>query len=1146
MYLKVRSLLFFITISCYSTSVFAQELDKMQSELNKIAQSANVENAKKKDRVLQYTLKNKIPIAFTDSQGNHSLMIDVTDDGFPVYRSTTNAAAAITTGANKLHQGGSLGLDLTGQGVLVGVWDGGRVKEHIEFDNRIVSRDESVPNSDHATHVTGTILAKGVNPLAKGMAPKATATTWYFDNDDVAMATLAKPDESGLLISNHSYSLVKGWRFNGGVWSWLGNTAISNQEDYRFGFYSTNSQTLDQIAYNAPYYTIVWSAGNDRNDTGIGPSPPDCNLGTGYDCVGPEQSTKNTLVIGAVSKTTNYTGPSSVAMSSFSSWGPTDDGRIKPDVVGAGVSLLSSGIVGNDSYYSSSGTSMSAPNVTGSLTLLQELYKKLNGRFMKAATLKALTIHTAKECGPTDGPDFMFGWGLVDVEASAKLLLTKDNLNVFVLEDTLSNGESFELTINPIANTKITATLAWTDPAGIPVAASLDPTNLMLVNDLDMRLISNSGAEEKPWILDHLLPDNQAAHGDNFRDNVEKIEFANPINEPYTIRINHKGTLQSQHFSLIISYTSQVQSTTFYWIGDSGDWQNLAHWSMSSGGLSAGVLPDANSSVVIDENSFSSSDRNISLNGDVEIFSLNWLINKKSNLLLNNSELGIKKDIIIFSDSLTVTTPGTIRLQGDATQANKLLLNGADFSKVKIELNGAENSWHIYGDLKLDELELIQGTLKANAITIQVNKLIANSNAPKLMDLSNSTIEGAKEVLLANIALDASNAKLILENGLAIDLSRIEMSDVDWAGSIKIEDGFLDISGNATYDSVDLKGEIEISGDNVFNQFVLHEGSILNLSPDAVLTVGQQTELKGTAASPTTIQSIGTASIIYDGHYKVCYDYLNIINISLGGSAIINAGINSNLTNAPNWFSENCDDIMFPDFNIEFNCLGSLTEFENISTGLIDSHSWDFGDPNSTTNTSTSKNESHQYTSLGSFNATLTIGRNNIFQSFTKELTIVPNTLPENSILLTGGNLGSVLLGDGYQWYKDDVLLDGETFRFYKWSGEPGTYKVVTKLGSCNIVSTPFIITEIIEERKINELAIYPNPTSGRVFVKIPDEALPALIQIYNVLGKQIYSEVITIGGAELMLQQNGLYILSIQSKNGQISRTRLVVKKDP
>ena len=87
-----------------------------------------------------------------------------------------NVNAADTTNADQLHSGGGLGLNLTGAGVTIGIWDGGAVHAtHQEFQVEGGGSRVTVVgggnNSSHATHVAGTIGATGVSPSAKGMAP---------------------------------------------------------------------------------------------------------------------------------------------------------------------------------------------------------------------------------------------------------------------------------------------------------------------------------------------------------------------------------------------------------------------------------------------------------------------------------------------------------------------------------------------------------------------------------------------------------------------------------------------------------------------------------------------------------------------------------------------------------------------------------------------------------------------------------------------------------------------------------------------------------------------------------------------------------------------------------------------------------------
>src|SRR5690606_20872155 len=299
------------------------------------------------------------------------------------YYTTYNINAAKTTGASSMQQGGELGLDLRGRGMVVGIYDQTRPKaNHREYGGRVTQIDGSTEIlSNHATHVTGTILATGINGNARGMANEATGWAFNWDGDVSKMIQNGyDPDlrPGGHLISNHSYGNLVGWyQHANGNWAWAGNESVNNKEDYRFGFYTSKSQQIDDLAFSKPFYTVVWAAGNDRSDTGDGSKNPDGP----EDSIGPEGVPKNNITIGAVSEVRNYEDPEDVVMSSFSGWGPVDDGRIKPDLVAMGVNVFNTALSDDGQaggYTTLSGTSMSADNATGTLFLLQGLYPTTN------------------------------------------------------------------------------------------------------------------------------------------------------------------------------------------------------------------------------------------------------------------------------------------------------------------------------------------------------------------------------------------------------------------------------------------------------------------------------------------------------------------------------------------------------------------------------------------------------------------------------------------------------------------------------------------------------------------------------------------------------------------------------------------------
>jgi len=464
-------------------------------------------------------------ITYSKSGGMTELMR--IENGRPIYYTTDNAGAGITTRANRLHTGGSLGLNLDGQNMTIGIWDGGKVRNtHTAFSGRVTISDNAPTFSAHPTHVAGTMVGGAANPNAKGMAPLASLLAYDWNND---VSELSRAAANGLLISNHSYGYDPD------------DVAIA-----QWGRYDSDSRAFDNIMFNAPYYLFVNSAGNSRNRN-YNPSKG------GYDLLAGKSTSKNSIIVAAVGQVSNYTGPGSVVMSSFSSWGPTDDGRIKPDISGKGVNLLSSLATTDNAYGRMSGTSMASPNVAGTLLLLQQHYNNVKGNFMKSATLRGLAIHTADEAGEENGPDYAHGWGLLNAEKAANMI-THEGFQSYIRENTLAQGQSFSFNIEAFDATKpLVATICWTDPAGQVVSGAVDLATPSLVNDLDIR-ITNGSETNFPWKLDPSEMDAPATQGDNIVDNVEKIEIPNPSGK-YTITISHKGTLVNgnQNYSLLIS-----------------------------------------------------------------------------------------------------------------------------------------------------------------------------------------------------------------------------------------------------------------------------------------------------------------------------------------------------------------------------------------------------------------------------------------------------------------------------------------------------------------------------------------------------------------------------------------------------------------
>lgn len=541
----------------------------------------DAQNAAATERARRWAEANNEPMRI-ESDGGVMILIDYNEIDGPIYRSTFNLNAGISTAADLIRNTGP--YDVNGSGIVAGIWDGGNVRTtHTEFFNGRVTNFDNAALNNHATHVAGTMVARGASASALGMAPAAQLLAYDFSNDLTEMTSraMAAPGEDGKVqVSNHSYGYAAGWTPQFSPIRWYGTWG--NRESDSFGRYSTEDRARDQLVYEAPYYLPVIAAGNDRNHNApasgttfqyffnnawqtktYDPASDPFSDGykSGYDTIPFGNVLKNAMVVGAVNDAV-LNGQRHIpgaTMSAFSSWGATDDGRIKPDIVANGVSVTSSGSGGDVTYSTMSGTSMAAPNASGSaLLLLQHWSNIFPGQFMWNSTVKGLIIHTADSLD-SPGPDYRNGWGLMNAKAAA------DHISFHaanpgaqaIVEDHIDTSRPLvEYPVEWDGVSALRATIVWTDPPG-PARTGLNNTNRVLVNDLDLRITAPDGTTTYfPYTLDPENPAQPATTGDNIRDNVEQVLVdAPPLPGLYVVRVSHKGTLTNgvQHYSLFVS-----------------------------------------------------------------------------------------------------------------------------------------------------------------------------------------------------------------------------------------------------------------------------------------------------------------------------------------------------------------------------------------------------------------------------------------------------------------------------------------------------------------------------------------------------------------------------------------------------------------
>ena len=526
--------LFSISLSAQN-AVQREEISKLTnvSKVMSLATEFSKEHKLTQSQLLSKAQKNGWAITEKLPNGNIAQLQDVGADGTPLYYTSFSDVVSKSTRANALQDNGDLDLGLNGEGMLVGVWDGGSaLLNHQEFGSRVSVADEADTVDKHATMVMGTLIASGVNQKATGVAYKATAISsdWSKDKAEVAAAAA-----NGLLVSNHSYGIKS-----------------DRVPDWYFGSYTKVAQDWDKIMYNAPYYVMVTASGNSRNSDD-NDAPISGKTADGFDLILGFAAAKNGITVSAAESDFDNEGNILEAeVANYSSFGPMDDSRIKPDLSGAGTNVFATSSSGTKNYETSSGTSLATPGVSGSMLLLQQYYSQLNKSYMRGATLKGLVLHTADDV-QQPGPDYKMGWGVMNAKTAAEVI-TRREYSTIITEEELANGETYTLKVNANGSEVLRTSISWTDPAtGFVNTGTLNDVTAALVNDLDVR-ITKDGETFFPWKLSAANASKAATKGDNKVDPFEKIEIDNAYGE-YTITVSHKGTLTtgSQKFSLIVT-----------------------------------------------------------------------------------------------------------------------------------------------------------------------------------------------------------------------------------------------------------------------------------------------------------------------------------------------------------------------------------------------------------------------------------------------------------------------------------------------------------------------------------------------------------------------------------------------------------------
>ena len=467
---------------------------------------------------------------------------------------------------------------LSGEGQIAGVADTGLDEFHPDFRGRIVGLvalgrpgDASDPHG-HGTHVAGSVLGSGAASRDKfrGLAPKAKL---FFQSLLDANGGLGGLPLNLADLFEEAYQA--GARVHNNSWG----------ADTR-SMYNFNSIEVDEFVANRRDMLIVISAGNE----GDASQPLNSQKGfVDWLSIGSPATCKNALTVGASRSSRTRGGIANLtygqvwpnnfpdppiadekisgnpeALAAFSSRGPCDDRRIKPDLVAPGTDILSTkssraplrnfwgSYPANGKYAYMGGTSMSAPLVSGCAVLVREYYIKERNHHPSAALLKATLINGTRPLSALDAladfaftPNFHQGFGAIYLPTTLPNA-AYPTMKLEFIDNWQDPANQFDRTGQRVrcrfsisGGEWLRITMAYTD---LPARATQNNLNLFLQH-------SQSGQK---WIGNAQLPMSlRIPDPDN---NVEVIRLENPPAGDYLIQISATNLLKGpQDFALVVT-----------------------------------------------------------------------------------------------------------------------------------------------------------------------------------------------------------------------------------------------------------------------------------------------------------------------------------------------------------------------------------------------------------------------------------------------------------------------------------------------------------------------------------------------------------------------------------------------------------------
>lgn len=411
------------------------------------------------------------------------------------------------------------------------------------YDNNAICT--SSPTTWHGTHTSSTVVGDNFLNLSTSSAPGINAGDGMAPNAQLLFQDVGH-DTTGCLSGIGDRQLMYQQALLGGA-----RVHSNSYGSATGGAYSSGDSETDHFLFDHEEMTLFFSAGNS---------------GSGSNTIGSPGNSKNVVTVGALGS------GNSTTVASYSSRGPTDDGRLKPDIMAAGTVTSAAGdsnhASNNCSTKSLSGTSMACPATAGGAVLLRQYFA--DGYYPTGAAnaadkleanaplVKAVLLNGTRALGSPAFGNNNYGWGRVWLDANLYFAGDARKLRVWNLPNVagLATGQTRTFTVTVGAGQEVRATLVWSDAEAAAGAATT------LVNNLDLTVTDGTNVW-KGNVLNTTTGDSQTGGTADAVNNVEQFRLAAPTAGTYTITVagtsvpgtGRAGT-DRQGFALAVSSAS--------------------------------------------------------------------------------------------------------------------------------------------------------------------------------------------------------------------------------------------------------------------------------------------------------------------------------------------------------------------------------------------------------------------------------------------------------------------------------------------------------------------------------------------------------------------------------------------------------------